>query len=213
MPWALNEHPSSVVSIFTSFMPGYRLVDGEDLLTMGNLLFSSQDAIDAGSSQQNAVPLDTFISQVTDGNTVVLPPGLPGRYLFVMNDSPNELQVYGSTYNLLTGTPDTVAGSASSTQSIMANQAAGTAAEYMCFAPGMWKQVTGAAVGPGGGIPDAPINGVTYGRFNGAWVPVLNLSGGTMTGPLILAPGVPSNPNQAVSLNYVNNLTIDEGTY
>src|SRR5215475_12800739 len=36
------------------------------------------------------------------------------------------------------------------------------------------------------GVPDAPINGTTYGRKDGGWSSVLNLAGGTLTGALIL---------------------------
>jgi hypothetical protein len=39
----------------------------------------------------------------------------------------------------------------------------------------------------GGGIPEAPTDGKAYGRESGAWVPVLPLAGGTLTGALILA--------------------------
>jgi hypothetical protein len=34
----------------------------------------------------------------------------------------------------------------------------------------------------GGGVPEAPVNANTYGRGNATWVPVLPLSGGTVTG-------------------------------
>lgn len=48
-----------------------------------------------------------------------------------------------------------------------------------------------AANGGGGGttpsFPDAPSDGYVYGRVNGQWVRVTPLSGGTMTGPLILS--------------------------
>jgi hypothetical protein len=214
MPWALNEAPSSVVSIFTSFIPGFRLVDGEDLATMSDLLFSARQGVKGGTTQINAQPLETFISQVTSGGTVVLPPGLPGRYLLVMNDTAATIQIYGSPYNPLTGTPDTVAGSGGSTQGSVTSQSAGTAAEYFCFAAGQWKQFQGGtSTGGGSGIPDAPINGITYGRLNGAWTPVLPLSGGTMSGPIILPPGTPTNPNSAISLAVLQALVIDEGTY
>lgn len=38
-----------------------------------------------------------------------------------------------------------------------------------------------------GGIIDAPNDGVAYGRESQAWVPVLPMSGGSLTGPLVLA--------------------------
>ena len=46
---------------------------------------------------------------------------------------------------------------------------------------------TGAGTGA---IADSPMDGTTYGRNNGLWVHVLALSGGTMSGPLILQGGV-----------------------
>jgi hypothetical protein len=48
--------------------------------------------------------------------------------------------------------------------------------------------------GGGGGIPEAPADGTTYGRNSGAWTSALALSGGTLTGPLLLA----ANPTAAL---------------
>lgn len=46
------------------------------------------------------------------------------------------------------------------------------------------------AGGGGGGIPEAPTTtGLTYGRLSGAWSAVLNLGGGTMSGPVQLFSG------------------------
>ena len=57
-----------------------------------------------------------------------------------------------------------------------------------------WRGPPGPAgpvgpVGPvGPGVPEAPADGVTYGRQNGTtWTGVLPLTGGTLTGPLLLA--------------------------
>ena len=47
--------------------------------------------------------------------------------------------------------------------------------------------VDSMAPGPGGGIPEAPLDAFTYGRFAAAWNRVLPLAGGTLTGPLILS--------------------------
>lgn len=41
--------------------------------------------------------------------------------------------------------------------------------------------------GPSGGIPDAPADGIAYGRVNAAWTPALALAGGAMSGPLTMA--------------------------
>jgi hypothetical protein len=56
----------------------------------------------------------------------------------------------------------------------------------------------------GGGLADAPSDGSSYGRRNGAWVTILNLTGGTLTGPLILAAD-PTAALGAATKQYVDN--------
>jgi hypothetical protein len=41
---------------------------------------------------------------------------------------------------------------------------------------------SGLVAGGGGGIPEAPITGIGYGRQNGAWTPVLMLTGDVLDG-------------------------------
>jgi hypothetical protein len=55
------------------------------------------------------------------------------------------------------------------------------------------------------GLPEAPYDSFAYGRINEEWNRVLPLSGGTMTGPLIL-PGNPTNSSEAVTKGYVDSL-------
>lgn len=55
----------------------------------------------------------------------------------------------------------------------------------------------------GGGIPEAPADTNTYGRHNGAWVSVLPIAGGTLTGPLVLAAD-PTNVLGAVTKQYAD---------
>lgn len=61
-------------------------------------------------------------------------------------------------------------------------------------------------------FPEAPIDGQTYGRvgMNKTWQTVLPLSGGTLTGPLILdgPPTAQSPPNQAATRGYVDGLIV-----
>jgi hypothetical protein len=52
-------------------------------------------------------------------------------------------------------------------------------------------------------LTDAPSDGVAYGREDANWVPVVNLAGDTMTGPLILS-GDPTVPLQAATMEYVD---------
>jgi Chaperone of endosialidase len=63
--------------------------------------------------------------------------------------------------------------------------------------------VDAAAPGGGGGIPEAPADGTTYGRNNGGWTNVLRLTGGTLTGPLIQAAD-PVNPLGTVTKQYAD---------
>jgi hypothetical protein len=65
----------------------------------------------------------------------------------------------------------------------------------------------------GGGINDAPFDGTVYGRENGDWTNVLPIIGGTMQGQIILLPGVPTNPLQAVTKGYVDDLVNSESLY
>lgn len=43
----------------------------------------------------------------------------------------------------------------------------------------------------GGGIPEAPVTGQIFGRGDGAWVPVLPIAGGRLTGSLVIGDAVP----------------------
>jgi hypothetical protein len=54
-----------------------------------------------------------------------------------------------------------------------------------------------------GGLTDANADGTTYGRQNHLWVNVLALTGGTLTGALVLA-GAPSATNGAANKGYVD---------
>jgi hypothetical protein len=78
------------------------------------------------------------------------------------------------------------------------------------FITANWATVTGTGgTGGGGGvgIPDAPFDGRLYGRQSGVWLAVptdyLLLTGGTLSGPLILAAD-PTLPLGAVTKQYVD---------
>jgi hypothetical protein len=59
-------------------------------------------------------------------------------------------------------------------------------------------------LGVTGGIVDAPTDGASYGRASAAWQKVLALTGGTMTGPIVL-PADPTTALQAATKEYVDN--------
>jgi hypothetical protein len=66
------------------------------------------------------------------------------------------------------------------------------------------------AQGSTGGISDAPSDSTTYGRSNTAWVNVLPISGGTMTGAITL-PANPTSSLQAATKQYVDASTTTSG--
>jgi hypothetical protein len=145
---------SSIVSLFQSFIPGKRLIDGSDLLTMAKLQFSYKSGIVAlaGGGQAGATPLPAFINEVstvvTNADSVMLPAGIPGLAVVVINDGASTLQVYGVPANPNNGgTGDTIAPNTSVAQAATGtgvSQATVKASIYYCFAPGKWKQLTTA---------------------------------------------------------------------
>jgi hypothetical protein len=65
-------------------------------------------------------------------------------------------------------------------------------------------ELAGVTTGTGtGAIADSPMDGTTYGRNNGVWINVLALSGGTMTGSLVLQAD-PSVALGAATKQYVD---------
>jgi hypothetical protein len=142
--------PSTVLGFFLSFIPGSRLVDGGELQTEANLLFSTASGLTAhsGGTQAPALPLTAAINEVSvvgaGNDSVMLPIALPGMRVIIINDTAaTSMQVYGQTLNPNTGVGDTIAAHNSQTQAATATgvaQAGATIAEYWCFAAGKWKQ-------------------------------------------------------------------------
>ena len=71
--------------------------------------------------------------------------------------------------------------------------------------------VDAASGSGGGGIPEAPADGFTYGRNDGAWLRALALAGGTLTGPLLLAAD-PGAALGAATKQYVDTSVAASGT-
>lgn len=142
----------SITSIFQtliSFQPGSRLVDGGDCLNLANYSLSSKSGLMAlaGGGQVGATPLPAAINEiataVSANDSVMLPIGLPGLTINVINDGAQSAQVYGQTLNPNTGVGDTIAGHGSVNQNASnagVALASGGASTFYCFAPGKWKQ-------------------------------------------------------------------------
>lgn len=147
---------SSVVSLFTSFISGQRLIDGGDLANMVNLLFGYANGIvaHAGGGQTNATPLAgtagvpvAFASVETvasAADSVLLPAAIPGLEISVANKTATSMQVFGVVSNGNNGgVGDTISASGSNTQ-VATNtgvaHAGATVFVYSCFKAGQWTQ-------------------------------------------------------------------------
>lgn len=149
---------SSILSLFTSFIPGSRLVDGGDLQTLAKLLFSTADGLTAhaGGGQANALPLTAALNNVTtvaSGNdSVALPLAIPGQFVVLSNNAAaNSMQVYGNPTNPNNPSPTTGApqsdviiahnSSSAAAAGTGVAHAASTMGIYACTKLGVWKQM------------------------------------------------------------------------
>jgi hypothetical protein len=109
----------------------------------------------AGGGQVGATQLSTELSRITTvataGDSVMLPPALPGLTLVVTNHGANAMQVYG------TGT-DTINDNAAASG---VSQMAGSEVIYVCYGPGRWY-CNGLGTGYAGSLEtQSTANGLT----------------------------------------------------
>lgn len=145
---------SSMISRFTSFIVGSRLVDGGDCLALANLVCSYSNSITAlaGGGQVGATPLTATFNEVdTAGaggaDSISLPQAIPGSAVCVKNATAYTIAVFGIASNPVTNAGDTIAAHASNTQQPTATgvtQATALTAWYYCFAAGKWQQFLSA---------------------------------------------------------------------
>ena len=139
----------SIMAMLTSFIPGSRLVDGGDCLTLAQMVCQATGpyVAHAGGGQANATPLAyglNLVSTVTTaGDSVMLPQAIPGAKCVVQNDSANACQIFGELVNNLTGAGDQIAAynsNAYQATGVGVSQAGQTISEYYCVVAGKWKQ-------------------------------------------------------------------------
>jgi hypothetical protein len=141
---------ASVLSYLQSFIPGSRLVDGGDCLTMAQYMFGSNVGVTATTSIATAPTLKPGINSVdtvgTAGFFVKMPPAIAGSKVEVWNNAAsNSLQLVGQQANqggLAAG--DQIVPSSSNTAAAVGTgvaQAAGVYAIYRCAVNGVWKQM------------------------------------------------------------------------
>lgn len=140
---------SDIVSAFTSFLPGFRLVDGGQLKSQADLIFSYEIGITAhaGGGQTSARALTAALNRIdtvaTSSDSVKLPQAVPGRQVSIDNASSTTLAIFGVTNNPLTGAGDTIAAYNSNTYQATGTgvtQATTRVAVYQCLEAGKWKQ-------------------------------------------------------------------------
>ncbi len=140
----------SVLQFFSSFLPGFRLIDGSDLKQMSSLLYQTTTGIKAlaAGGQAGATPLNYGLNRVDTvanvADSVMLPPAIPRLQIRVYNNTGNSVQVFGSPSNPNNGNVgDTIAANNSNTQEPTATgvaQASTVPAIYSCYVLGQWKQ-------------------------------------------------------------------------
>lgn len=126
--------------------PGFRLVDAGELYNLLNSIFSNQTGITArGTAAATAFKLTAALNTLTTvaaGNTgVMLPAGLPGKQVTIVNLGAAAAVVYGAGADQITPV-------ASSTPAASLSQAAGTSSIYVCVSRTLnptvnqWKQLS-----------------------------------------------------------------------
>ncbi len=138
---------ASLLQLFKSFTPGKQLIDGGELKQMASLLMSAQDidvpdnAGDAATGYRLTAAMNRIASLVATNDSVVLPPAVPGRMVWVDNATASTVIVFGDPYNPATGAADGIAAHGSNnvvttgisvTTTVLAN--------FVCIKAGEWKQ-------------------------------------------------------------------------
>lgn len=132
------------------FSPTVGLQDGQLLNQLvGDILSASSGIVAlAGGGQVGATPVFPAFTEVdtvvTNNDSVMLPPALPGQTCIIYNATAQILTVFGQVSNASNaGAGDTIASASSTAQQPTATgvtQAATLMAIYVCMKLGQWKQ-------------------------------------------------------------------------
>ncbi len=141
---------STMFNYFTTFVPGNRMVDGGDCLTLANMFCAVHDSLTAlaGGNAALGTQLKPGINVVTvcatDADSVRLPAAVVGLWCVVLNQGAADLQVFGQQANqggLAAGDAIIDAGQAAAAAvATGVTQADPTPGIYICIRPGVWKQ-------------------------------------------------------------------------
>lgn len=115
----------------------------------GGLPFDTQDSLTAHTSgtQSNGTPLIAGFNRLStvanDTDAVVLPPAIPGTWVFLANDGSHSTTVFGFKLNPVTNAGDTIDAVATATGNAMA---AAKRALFVCVTAGAWVSCAGAKI-------------------------------------------------------------------
>lgn len=147
---AINGVLKALIDQFSSFIPGLRLVDGGELLTLTKMVCQARGGIVAyaNGGQANATRLGLGFSSVDTvanaADSVMLPLAIPGTSVQVLNNTATAMQVFGQSSNPNNaGAGDTIAiqGSGSYVATgTGVSHAANSLATYTCTKLGQWKR-------------------------------------------------------------------------
>lgn len=139
----------SLRSLFQDFFGGPKLVTGDQLGLLADSLTSARGGLVAAAdgAQADATLLPAFASQVDvvagAADSVVLPPAVAGKMVFVVNNTANAMQVFGDPSNPATGVGDTITAPASHAPIATGtgvSVASGVGCFFVCCVLGNWKQ-------------------------------------------------------------------------
>ena len=136
--------------LFTDFFGGPKLVTGSQLGALADALTTATGGLTAAAdgAQSDATPLPAFANQVDTvagaADSVLLPLAVPGKMVFVCNNTATAMQVFGHASNPANaGAGDTITTPASHSPVASGtgiSMAAGVACFFVCCELGNWKQ-------------------------------------------------------------------------
>jgi hypothetical protein len=133
----MSQPPTTMLGQLLSLQePGKRLVDAGELYEV----FKQMCGADYGVTGGTAAPgptMGSFITEVTGGSDMCLPPALPGSQRMLVNVGTGAVTVNTVTNNNANGgKPDLIDGAAT------VSVASDTVTLFICYAPGTWTEAT-----------------------------------------------------------------------
>lgn len=136
--------PSLILTGNTQSIP-----NGTDMANLVNSMFSYNSAVTAAAGTiAQAVQLTAFMNTIVASTNataaVALPVALPPRRCFIVNQSTNAIQVYGTANPSNGSVVDAIVAHNATTSAATAtgvSQSTTVVAEYLCFQLGLWKQM------------------------------------------------------------------------